>query len=67
MIKANNQIGDNGIKYLSAAKWDNLTYIDLCKHIKTLVNNGITKIGCEHISKAKWSNLTDLNLSTIPQ
>lgn len=51
----NNEIGDDGVEYLTHANWKRLNSLNLGK-------NGITFTGAQHIMEGKWSNLASLNL-----
>lgn len=51
----NNEIGDEGVEYLTHANWKLLNSLNLGK-------NGINFRGAQHVLEGKWPNLTSLNL-----
>ncbi len=59
------QLGADGCQYLSKAKWESLTQLNLGKICINLGTNKIGDVGCQHLSKAKWGSLTHLNLSKV--
>lgn len=60
-----NNIGSEGCKHLSSAKWEHLTMLDLGITIMNLGDNNISDEGCKHLSHAKWDHINQLILCII--
>lgn len=54
----NNNIGAEGCKYLSSAKWDHLRHLYLSNIVIHQGKNSIGAEGCKYLSSAKWEELT---------
>ena len=60
-----NSLTSKGIFMLSRLDWSNLTFLQLCNPLLTLVNNNIGPKGCKFLSMMALDNIEELLICSL--